>query len=165
MTTRSCSRLQPTARSRSPRKLAHALRPHPPPASTLQVLEYHVVRGAAKAADLADGQVLTTLGGGNVTVSIMDGSVFILSAGGAPAKVAMVRLPLPLQACRGGRAGRALCRQALHRACRCLARPHGLARPCGLTRPLAASRLRATARPHSARPALPILLAGRCRGW
>jgi transforming growth factor-beta-induced protein len=39
------------------------------------VLTYHVIPGAAKAADLMDGMTLTTLEGQPLTVSIMDGNV------------------------------------------------------------------------------------------
>lgn len=53
------------------------------------VLSYHVVPGvAAKAADLSDRQVLPTLlEGQNITVSLMEGQVMLLSPGAAPATV------------------------------------------------------------------------------
>ncbi len=53
-----------------------------PDGALTNVLLYHVVAGAALAADLSDGQVLTTLqaGGQTVTVSITGGNVFINDA-------------------------------------------------------------------------------------
>lgn len=44
------------------------------------VLKFHVVAGAAKAADLKDGQKLKTLQGEELTVSIKDGKVMINGA-------------------------------------------------------------------------------------
>lgn len=44
------------------------------------VLTYHVVAGNVKAADLSDGQVVTTLNGQELTVSIKDGVVKINDA-------------------------------------------------------------------------------------
>ncbi len=44
------------------------------------VLKFHVVAGAAKAADLTDGQKLKTLQGEELTVSIKDGKVMINGA-------------------------------------------------------------------------------------
>jgi len=44
------------------------------------VLKYHVVDGAAMAADLSDGQELTTLQGETLTVKIADGKVMINGA-------------------------------------------------------------------------------------
>lgn len=44
------------------------------------VLTYHVVSGALKAADLKDGQVLKTVQGGDLTVSVKDGKVMINGA-------------------------------------------------------------------------------------
>ncbi len=41
------------------------------------VLKYHVVAGSAKAADLKDGQELTTLQGEKLKVSLKDGKVFV----------------------------------------------------------------------------------------
>ena len=41
------------------------------------ILTYHVVPSVALSTDLADGQVITTLSGQDVTVSIVNGSVFI----------------------------------------------------------------------------------------
>lgn len=44
------------------------------------VLTYHVVSGAMKAADLKDGQVLKTVQGGDLKVSVKDGKVMINGA-------------------------------------------------------------------------------------
>jgi uncharacterized surface protein with fasciclin (FAS1) repeats len=44
------------------------------------VLTYHVVSGNVMAADLSDGQVVTTLNGKELMVSIMDGKVMINDA-------------------------------------------------------------------------------------
>ncbi|MCH6199511.1 fasciclin domain-containing protein [Aquiflexum sp. LQ15W] len=44
------------------------------------VLTYHVVAGNVMAADLSDGQVVTTLNGQELTVSIKDGKVMINGA-------------------------------------------------------------------------------------
>lgn len=44
------------------------------------VLTYHVVSGNVMAADLSDGQVVTTLQGQELTVSIKDGKVYINDA-------------------------------------------------------------------------------------
>ena len=44
------------------------------------VLTYHVVAGAVKAADLTDGQEITTVQGGKLKVSIKDGIVMINGA-------------------------------------------------------------------------------------
>lgn len=41
------------------------------------VLKYHVVAGTIKAADLSDGQELTTLQGEKIKVSLKDGKVFV----------------------------------------------------------------------------------------
>jgi uncharacterized surface protein with fasciclin (FAS1) repeats len=41
------------------------------------VLKYHVVAGTVKAADLADGQELTTLQGEKIKVALKDGKVFV----------------------------------------------------------------------------------------
>ena len=54
-------------------------------AELAKVLTYHVVSGAAHAADLKDGQELTTVQGGKLHVSIKDGVVKI---GNATVKVA-----------------------------------------------------------------------------
>ena len=44
------------------------------------ILTYHVVAGAVKAADLKDGQMIKTLQGGELVVSIKDGKVMINGA-------------------------------------------------------------------------------------
>jgi len=44
------------------------------------ILTYHVVAGSVKAADLKDGQVVKTLQGGDLKVSIKDGKVMINGA-------------------------------------------------------------------------------------
>ncbi len=49
-------------------------------AALTNVLTYHVVAGAVKAADLTDGQKVKTLQGGELTVSIKDGKVMINGA-------------------------------------------------------------------------------------
>ncbi len=46
----------------------------------VDILTYHVVSGKAMAADLKDGQELTTVEGGKLKVSIMDGKVMIGNA-------------------------------------------------------------------------------------
>ncbi len=45
-----------------------------------KILTYHVVSGAVKAADLKDGQELTTVQGGKLKVSVKDGVVMINDA-------------------------------------------------------------------------------------
>lgn len=49
-------------------------------ADLTKILTYHVVAGAVKAADLKDGQELTTVQGGKLKVSIKDGVVMINNA-------------------------------------------------------------------------------------
>lgn len=49
-------------------------------ADLTKILTYHVVAGALKAADLKDGQELTTVEGGKLKVSIKDGVVKINGA-------------------------------------------------------------------------------------
>lgn len=49
-------------------------------ADLTKILTYHVVPGALKAADLKDGQELTTVQGGKLMVSIKDGVVMINGA-------------------------------------------------------------------------------------
>ena len=44
------------------------------------ILTYHVAGDSVMSTDLSDGQVITTLNGGDVTVSIMDGTVMINDA-------------------------------------------------------------------------------------
>lgn len=51
------------------------------------ILTYHVVAGNVKAADLSDGQVIETVQGGKLTVSIRDGKVYIKDAKGGEAQV------------------------------------------------------------------------------
>ncbi|MFN5318503.1 MAG: fasciclin domain-containing protein, partial [Bacteroidia bacterium] len=51
-----------------------------PTGALAQVLLYHVVGSQALSADLSDGQQIVTLNGESVTVSIVDGSVFINDA-------------------------------------------------------------------------------------
>ena len=45
-----------------------------------KILTYHVVAGAVKAADLKDGQMVKTLQGGELKVTIKDGKVMINGA-------------------------------------------------------------------------------------
>lgn len=49
-------------------------------ADLTNILTYHVVAGAVKAADLKDGQKVKTLQGGELTVSIKEGNVMINGA-------------------------------------------------------------------------------------
>lgn len=56
-------------------------------ADLTKILTYHVVPGALKAADLKDGQELTTVQGQKLTVSVKDGKVMI---GGANVTIADV---------------------------------------------------------------------------
>lgn len=49
-------------------------------ADLTKILTYHVVAGALKAADLRDGQELTTVQGGKLKVAIKDGKVMINGA-------------------------------------------------------------------------------------
>ena len=46
------------------------------------ILTYHVVAGKVMAADLKDGQKITTVQGGTLTVSIADGKVYLIDAKG-----------------------------------------------------------------------------------
>jgi uncharacterized surface protein with fasciclin (FAS1) repeats len=46
------------------------------------ILTYHVVSGKVMAADLKDGQEITTVQGGKLMVSIMEGKVYIVDAKG-----------------------------------------------------------------------------------
>lgn len=46
------------------------------------ILTYHVVAGKVMASDLSDGQEITTVQGGKLTVSITDGNVFLTDAKG-----------------------------------------------------------------------------------
>ncbi len=49
-------------------------------ADLAKILTFHVVAGAVKAADLTDGQEITTVQGGKLKVSIKDGVVMINGA-------------------------------------------------------------------------------------
>ena len=51
------------------------------------ILTYHVVAGNVMSSDLKDGQVITTVQGEKLTVSIMDGKVYIIDAKGRKATV------------------------------------------------------------------------------
>lgn len=46
------------------------------------ILTYHVVPGKVMASDLKDGQVITTVQGGTLKVSITDGKVYLIDAKG-----------------------------------------------------------------------------------
>lgn len=46
------------------------------------ILTYHVVPGKVLAQDLKDGQVIDTVQGGTITVSIMDSKVYLIDAKG-----------------------------------------------------------------------------------
>lgn len=46
------------------------------------ILTYHVVAGEVKSSDLKDGQVVTTVQGGTLTVNIADGKVTLTDAKG-----------------------------------------------------------------------------------
>lgn len=46
------------------------------------ILTYHVVAGKVMAADLQDGQEITTVQGGKLKVSITDGKVYLIDAKG-----------------------------------------------------------------------------------
>lgn len=46
------------------------------------ILTYHVVAGEVKSSDLKDGQVVTTVQGGTLTVNITDGKVTLTDAKG-----------------------------------------------------------------------------------
>jgi len=51
-----------------------------PTGQLTQILLYHVVSGEALSSSLSNGQVITTLQGGDVTVSITNGNVFVNNA-------------------------------------------------------------------------------------
>lgn len=51
------------------------------------ILTYHVIPSAAMAADLSDGQTLTTVQGQKLTVKMMDNKVYIVDAKGGQAQV------------------------------------------------------------------------------
>jgi uncharacterized surface protein with fasciclin (FAS1) repeats len=46
------------------------------------ILKYHVVSGQVMASDLSDGQTITTVQGGTLTVKIADGKVYLVDATG-----------------------------------------------------------------------------------
>jgi len=46
------------------------------------ILTYHVVAGKVMASDLSDGQVISTVQGGKLTVKITDGKVYLIDAKG-----------------------------------------------------------------------------------
>lgn len=46
------------------------------------ILTYHVVAGKVMAADLKDGQVISTVQGAELTVSLMDGKAYLIDAKG-----------------------------------------------------------------------------------
>lgn len=48
-----------------------------PTGALAQILLYHVVGAKALSSDLADGQMITTLNGADVTIQLMDGKVII----------------------------------------------------------------------------------------
>jgi uncharacterized surface protein with fasciclin (FAS1) repeats len=51
------------------------------------ILTYHVVAGKVLASDLKDGQVITTVQGGTLTVRIADGKVYLKDAKGGEVTV------------------------------------------------------------------------------
>ena len=51
------------------------------------ILTYHVIAGDVMAADLTNGQVVTTVNGGTLTVEISDAGVYFVDAKGGKAKV------------------------------------------------------------------------------
>jgi uncharacterized surface protein with fasciclin (FAS1) repeats len=51
------------------------------------ILTYHVVAGSVLSSDLSNGQVVTTVQGGTLTVSITDEGVFFVDANGGRAQV------------------------------------------------------------------------------
>lgn len=51
------------------------------------ILTYHVVPGEVLAGDLTDGQVITTVQGGKLTVKFKDGMVYLVDAKGNEVKV------------------------------------------------------------------------------
>jgi hypothetical protein len=48
----------------------------------LQILELHIIPAAVKAADLSDGQVVTTIGGEKLTVSVKPGTITFTAPNG-----------------------------------------------------------------------------------
>jgi uncharacterized surface protein with fasciclin (FAS1) repeats len=51
------------------------------------ILTYHVISGSVLSSDLTNGQVVTTLQGGTLTVDITDAGVFFVDANGGRAQV------------------------------------------------------------------------------
>lgn len=51
------------------------------------ILTYHVVAGKVLAADLKDGQVVTTVQGENLTVKLADGMAYLIDAKGNQIKI------------------------------------------------------------------------------
>lgn len=51
------------------------------------ILTYHVVAGEVMSSDLSDGQVVETVQGNSLTVSIRDGNVYLVDATGGEAQV------------------------------------------------------------------------------
>lgn len=51
------------------------------------LLTYHVVSGEVLSSSLSNGQVVTTLNGGTLTVELMDGKVYLVDAKGGKAMV------------------------------------------------------------------------------
>lgn len=51
------------------------------------VLTYHVVSGEVMSSGLSDGQVITTVQGGTLTVAIRDGMVYLIDGAGNEARV------------------------------------------------------------------------------
>ena len=69
-----------TAFSAIPKSTLESLMKPEMKADLTKILTYHVVAGALKAADLKDGQELTTVQGGKLKVSVKDGKVMINGA-------------------------------------------------------------------------------------
>jgi uncharacterized surface protein with fasciclin (FAS1) repeats len=57
------------------------------------ILTYHVVSGKVMAADLKDGQVVATVQGAELTVSLMDGKVYLTDAKGNKVMVEQADVP------------------------------------------------------------------------
>ena len=51
------------------------------------ILKYHVVSGKVLAADLKDGQVVTTVQGANLTVKLADGMAYLVDVKGNQVKI------------------------------------------------------------------------------
>lgn len=51
------------------------------------ILTYHVIAGSVLSSDLTNGQVVTTVNGGTLTVDITDAGVFFVDANGGRAQV------------------------------------------------------------------------------